>query len=260
MIWGAGGSKSRLPRAAGAEPFGQLRQENVQDCEAARQIWAKGISCLGHVWKLSCSKKCTAALWCEGHAELKTHEAFQLRSALGSWAVENVRHPCGAKHMLKPKLRSTLGSEHFWNWDVQQVRCRVAVTIFVPVCLTPHFALHTLRALHSGLCTWHCTLSTPHFAFHTLHTTLYVILLFYPSCDLHSGSLVSLVLLGWVVHARVPEHVFVHCKKHCFLEVAMPLQNMKQFIKHAMFLPETCLAECKACWILRYTYLYIEQN
>ena len=31
---GGWGSKSRLPRAAGAEPFGQLRQENVRDCEA----------------------------------------------------------------------------------------------------------------------------------------------------------------------------------------------------------------------------------
>ena len=74
------------------------------------------------------------------------------------------------------------------------------------------------------------------------------ILFIFNSCDLHSGSLVSLVFLGWVVHAGVPEHFLVHyCKQHRFLEVAMPLQNMKRFIKHAMFLLETCLAECKAC-------------
>ena len=37
--------------------------------------------------------------------------------------------------------------------------------------------------------------------------------------------------LGLVVRARVSEYFLVHCKQYRCLEVAMPFQNLKQFIK-----------------------------
>ena len=103
---------------------------------------------------------------------------------------------------------------------------------------TPHLALYMF---HSALCTPHLTLQTPHFTHYTLRDSAFFCHVIYIWVRWF------LVFLGWVVRARVPEHVLVHFTQHRFLGIAMPLQNMKQFVKHAMFLLETFVAECKAC-------------
>ena len=54
MIWGSGGSKSRLAKAAGAEPAGQMRDEKLH------------------------------ALWREAHLEVKMYKAHQVRTTFGS--------------------------------------------------------------------------------------------------------------------------------------------------------------------------------
>ena len=117
MIWGSGGSKSRLAKAAGAEPAGQMRDEkvhavvarstfpsqNVQNTPAPDHFWklrcrksarrcgAKHISkskCTKHtssgpLLEVAMSKKCTP-LWREAHFEVKMHKAPQLRTTFGS--------------------------------------------------------------------------------------------------------------------------------------------------------------------------------
>ena len=104
MIWGPGGSKSRLAKAAGAEPAVQMRDEklhavvarstfrsqNVQNKPGADHFWklrcrksarrcgAKHISkskCTKHhsagpLLEVEMSKKCTP-LWREAHLEVK---------------------------------------------------------------------------------------------------------------------------------------------------------------------------------------------
>ena len=59
MICGSGGSKSRLPKAAGAEPAGQMRDEKLH-AVVARSTFAsekaKNISRSDHFWKLTCPK------------------------------------------------------------------------------------------------------------------------------------------------------------------------------------------------------------
>ena len=56
MICGSGGSKSRLAKAAGAEPSGQMRDEKVH-AVVARSTFAsekaKNTSRSEHFWKLS---------------------------------------------------------------------------------------------------------------------------------------------------------------------------------------------------------------
>ena len=55
MIWGSGGSKSKLAKAAGAEPAGQMRDEKLRAVAArstfasqnAQNTWASD-----HFWKL----------------------------------------------------------------------------------------------------------------------------------------------------------------------------------------------------------------
>ena len=105
MICGSGGSKSRLAKAAGADPAGQMRDEkvhavvarstfpsqNVQNTpmsdhfwklrcrKSARRCGAKHISKskvlktdgLGPLFEVAMSKKCTP-LWREAHFEVKS--------------------------------------------------------------------------------------------------------------------------------------------------------------------------------------------
>ena len=94
MFWGSGGSKSRLPKAAGAEPSGQMRDEKLHAVVARstfRSQHVQSTSCSEHFWKLRCRK---SARW------------------------------CGAKHMSKSSQnhKNTPYSEHFWK-----LRCRKSV-------------------------------------------------------------------------------------------------------------------------------------
>ena len=110
MICGSGGSKSRLAKAAGAEPAGQMRDEklhavvarstfpsqNLQSTQGPDHFWqlrcrksarrcgAKHISkskctkhtILGPLLEVEMSKKCTP-LWREAHFEVKMYKTHQ---------------------------------------------------------------------------------------------------------------------------------------------------------------------------------------
>ena len=116
MICGSGGSKSRLAKAAGAEPSGQMRDEKlhavvarsafpnekVQSTPGADHFWqlrcrkserrcgAKHISkskctkhtIVGPLLEVEMSKKCTP-LWREAHFEVKTHKTPHARATFG---------------------------------------------------------------------------------------------------------------------------------------------------------------------------------
>jgi len=91
MICGSGGSKSRLAKAAGAEPSGQMRNEKVHAVGARRTFRSQNvIDTRGsdHFWKLRCRKSARR---------------------------------CGAKHISKSKCYKHQGSDHFWTF-----RCRFA--------------------------------------------------------------------------------------------------------------------------------------
>ena len=86
MISGSGGSKSRLAKAAGAEPAGQMRDEKI-----ARRCGAKHISkskCTKHtrfgpLLEVEMMKKCTP-LWREAHFEVKMYKTHQVWTTFGS--------------------------------------------------------------------------------------------------------------------------------------------------------------------------------
>ena len=117
MICGSGGSKSRLAKAAGAEPAGQMRDEKLHAL-VARSTFAsekaKSTSRSEHFWKLRCrksarpcgakqiskskctkqtmfgpllevemSKKCTP-LWREANFEAKMCKTHHARTTFGS--------------------------------------------------------------------------------------------------------------------------------------------------------------------------------
>ena len=127
MICGSGGSKSRLAKAAGADPAGQMRDEkvhaavarstfpsqNVQNTpfsdhflkfrcrKSARRCGAKHISkskCTKHtrfgpLLEVEMSKKCTP-LWREAHFQVKMYKTPHARTTFGGSDVEKVSKKC----------------------------------------------------------------------------------------------------------------------------------------------------------------------
>ena len=155
MICGSGGSKSRLAKAAGAEPAGQRRDkqlhavvarstfpsENVQNtpfsdhywklrCQkSARRCSAKHISkskCTKHLrsgplLEVAMSKKCTP-LWREVHFQVKMYKTHQVRTTLGSCDVEKVHAVVVRSTFPSQNVQNTPWSDHFWK-----LRCRKSI-------------------------------------------------------------------------------------------------------------------------------------
>ena len=152
MIWGSGGSKSRLAKAAGAEPAGQMRDEkvhavvarstfrsqNVENTPAPNHFWqlrcrksarrcgAKHISkskCTKHtsfapLLEVAMSKKCTP-LWREEHFEVKMYKTHHSRTTFGSSDLEKVHAVVAQSTFGSQNVKNTRGSDHFWRF-----RCR----------------------------------------------------------------------------------------------------------------------------------------
>ena len=142
IICGSGGSKSRLAKAAGAEPAGQMRDEklhavvarstfpsqNVQDTPGADHFWqlrcrksarrcgAKQISkskCTRHtrcgpLLAVEMSKKC-APLWREADFEVKMCKAHHSRTTFGSLDVEKVHAVVARSTFRSQNVKSTRG-------------------------------------------------------------------------------------------------------------------------------------------------------
>ena len=152
MICGSGGSKSRLAKAAGAEPAGQMRDEklhavvarstfasqNAQNTwvsdhfwelrcrKSARRCGAKHISkrkCTKHLsvgphLEVAMSKKCTP-LWREAHFEVKMYKTRHVRTTFTSCDVEKVHAVVARSTFPSQNVKNARGSDHFWRF-----RCR----------------------------------------------------------------------------------------------------------------------------------------
>ena len=152
MICGSGGSKSRLAKAAGAEPAGHrsdeklhavvarstFRSQNVQSTtfsdhfwklrcrKSARRCGAKHISkskcakhtIVGPLLEVEMSKKCTP-LWHEAHFEVKIYKTPHVRATFGSSDVEKVHTAVARSIFRSENVQNTTRSRHFWKF-----RCR----------------------------------------------------------------------------------------------------------------------------------------
>ena len=192
MIWASGGSKSRLAKAAGAEPAGQMRDEKLHAVVARSTFPSQNVQSTpfsDHFWKLRCrksarrcgvkhtskskcakhtrcwpllavemSKKCTP-LWREAHFEVKMVKTPGVRTTFGGSDVEKV-HAVVARRTFRSKHVQN-SSDHFWRF-----RCRFA---------SLHYTTGHYTTLHSS--TLHYTTlhsSTLHYTklhYTTLHYT-----------------------------------------------------------------------------------------
>ena len=211
MIWGSGGSKSRLAKAAGAEPAGQMRDEklhavvarsrfpsqNVQNTPAPDHFWklrclksarrcgAKHISkskCTNHtifgpLLEVEMSKKCTP-LWREAHFEVKMYKTPHVRATFGGSDLEKVHAVVARSTFPSQNVQSTTCSRHFWRF-----RCRFA---------SLHYT--TLHTLHS---------TTLQPQLHNYTTTLHY-------TELHSATLRSTTLNYTPLHYTTFHYTSLH--------------------------------------------------
>ena len=158
MIWGSGGSKSRLAKAAGAEAAGQMRDkklhavvarstfpsQNVQNTplsdhfwkfrcrKSARRCGAKHIcksKCTKHLssgplLEVEMSKKCTP-LWREAHFQVKMYKTHHCRTTFGSSDVEKVHAVVARSTFPSQNVQNTSAPDHFWK-----LRCRKSARTF----------------------------------------------------------------------------------------------------------------------------------
>ena len=152
MICGSGGSKSRLAKAAGAEPAGQMRDEKLPAVLARSTFPSQNVQSTpwsDHFWKLRCrksarrcgakhmskskctkhlsfgpllevemSKKCTP-LWREAHFQVKMYKTPQLRTTFGSCDVEKMHAVVARSTFPSQNVQNTSAPDHFLKF-----RCR----------------------------------------------------------------------------------------------------------------------------------------
>ena len=120
MICGSGGSKSRLAKAAGAEPSGQMRWKIARRCGTKHISKSKCTkhTILGPFLEVEMSKKCTP-LWREAHFEVKMYKAHQVRTTFGSSDVEKEHAVVARSTFQSQNVKNTTCLDHFWK-----LRCR----------------------------------------------------------------------------------------------------------------------------------------
>ena len=199
MIWGSGGSKSRLAKAAGAEPAGQMRDEkvhavvarstfasqNVQNTPASEHFWklrcrksarrcgAKHISkskCTKHttfgpLLEVEMSQKCTP-LWREAHFQVKMLKTLGVRTTFGGSDVEKVHAIVVRSTFRSQNVKNTRGSDHF-----SRFRCRFASLRFTTLHYTTlHSTTLHYTTLHSTTLQLH-NYTPLHFHYTKFHYT-----------------------------------------------------------------------------------------
>ena len=123
MICGSGWSKSRLAKAAGAEPAGQMRDEKLHAVVARSTFVSKKLKkkrTFGPLLEVEMSKKCTP-LWHEAHFQVKSVKNWGSRATFGSWDVEKVHAVVARSTFPSQKFQEFRVLTLFWCSDVEKV-------------------------------------------------------------------------------------------------------------------------------------------
>ena len=117
---GSGGSKSRLAKAAGAEPYGQMRDEKVHAVVARSTFPSQNVqstpASLGALLEVEMSKK-RMPLRREAHFEVKMYKTPQLRSTFRRCDVEKVNAVVARSTRRSQNLQNTTCTRHFWTLE-----------------------------------------------------------------------------------------------------------------------------------------------
>ena len=135
MICGSGGSKSRLAKAAGAEPAGQMRDEKMHTIVAPSTFPSQNVQSTptsDHFWKFRCRKsaRCCGAKQISNskYSKCTKHTNFGplLEVEMSKKCMPLWREPrFQVKSVKKWRSQTT-----FWSWEVQKVHAVVARSAF----------------------------------------------------------------------------------------------------------------------------------
>ena len=118
MIWGSGGSKSRLAKAEGAEPAGQMRDEKLHAVVARSTFRSQNVQntpAPDHFWQLRCRKsarRCGAKHSSNQNVQKKNHS----RTTFGSSDLEKVHAVVARSTFGSQNVKSTPFLDHFWKF------------------------------------------------------------------------------------------------------------------------------------------------
>ena len=118
MICGSGGSKSRLAKAAGAEPAGQMSDEKLHAVVARRRFPSQNVQntpVSDHFWKLRCQK---SARRCGAKHICKSKCRKHLSS--GPLFVEKVHAVVARSTFPSQNVQNTTCSRHFWRFGCRK--------------------------------------------------------------------------------------------------------------------------------------------
>ena len=141
MICGSGGSKSRLAKAAGAEPSGQMRDETLHAVVVRSTFGSQNVQSTpgsDHFWKLRCRKV---------HAVV-AQSTFRSQNVQGTLTSDHFwklrcrksARRCGAKHISKSK-----GTKHPRSGPLLEVAMSKKCT---PLWREAHFEVKMSKAPH----------------------------------------------------------------------------------------------------------------
>ena len=129
MICGSGGSKSRLAKAAGAEPAGQMRVEKLHAVVVRSTFPSQNVQSTPapeHFWKLRCRKsaRCCGAK----HSSKSKCTMHTMFGPLLEVEMSKKCTPFVARSTFRSQnVKNTRGSDHFWrfrcasSWQAQGV-------------------------------------------------------------------------------------------------------------------------------------------
>ena len=149
MICSSGGSKSRLAKAAGAEPAGQISDEKLHAVVARSRFPSQN----GPLLEVAMSKKCTPS-WREAHFQVKMYKTHHCRTTFGSSDVEKVHAVVARSTFPSQHVQNTPGSDHFWKFRCRKSARRCgAKHISKSKCTKHHMFAPLLEVRMSKKCT-----------------------------------------------------------------------------------------------------------
>ena len=206
MIWGSGGSKSRLAKAAGPEPSGQMRDEKAHAVVARSTFPSQNVQNTprsDHFWKLRCRK---SACRCGAKADLevKMLKTPGVRTTFGGSDVASRGRRKGLCTLSK--VSKTWGFCNIFNYNrhYTTLHSNTLITLItLQLQLHLHYILLHYTPLHYTALNYTQLHST------TLHsTTLHYITLHYTTfhyTSLHYTTLQS-TTLQLQLHNYTPLH------------------------------------------------------
>ena len=242
MICGSGGSKSRLAKAAGAEPAGHRSDEKLHAVVARSTFPSQKVqntSGPDHFWKLRCrksarrcgakhiskskvlktgglgpllevemSKKCTP-LWREAHFEVKMYKTLGVRTTFGSCDVEKVHAVVARSTFRSQNVQNTPCSDHFWRFRCRKSARRCGAKHISKSKCTKHQGFGPLLEVQMSLrfTTLHYT--PQHYNHNYTTTQLHSTTLHYTK--LHSATLHYTKLHSTTLHYLPLHFTTLHC-------------------------------------------------